>query len=154
MHNFKSVVFATLVAGSLIPATSLAADRDIFDDLKDRFERGRDQIDRERSDRDRDRDRYERDRDRDRDRYDRDRRSDRRDRYDREDRVSGTVAHVDQRRQKFTIQEKDNDIVTVLVPPDIDSRDKERFSNLRKGENVRLAGRFERENTFELEKFR
>jgi hypothetical protein len=150
MHNFKSVVFASLVAACFIPSTGFTADRDLFDDLKDRFERGRDQVERERSDRDR----YERDRDRyDRDR-DRDRRSDRRDRYDREDRVSGTVAHVDRKRQRFSIQEKDNDVVTVLVPPDIDSRDKERFSNLRKGENVRLAGRFERENTFKLEEFR
>lgn len=143
MKRFKSVVFATLVAGSLIPSTGFTADRDLFDDLKDRFERGRDQVERERSDRDRDR--YDRDRDR---------RSNRRDRYDREDRVSGTVAHVDRKRHRFSIQEKDNDVVTVLVPPDIDSRDKERFSNLRKGENVRLAGRFERENTFKLEEFR
>jgi hypothetical protein len=142
MHNFKAVVFPSLVAGSLIPSAGFTADRDLFDDLKDRFERGRDQVERERSDRDR----Y----DRDRDRNDRDRR----DRYGRKDRVSGTVAHVDRRRQTFAIQEKDNDIVTVLVPPDIDSRDKERFSNLRKGENVRLAGRFERENTFKLEEFR
>ena len=143
MKRFKSVVFATLVAGSLIPSTGFTADRDLFDDLKDRFERGRDQVERERSDRDRDR--YDRDRDR---------RSNRRDRYDREDRVSGTVAHVDRKRQRFSIQEEDNDVVTVLVPPDIDSRDKERFSNLRKGENVRVAGRFERENTFKLEEFR
>ena len=152
MQRFKSVAFATLVAGSLIPSTGFTADRDLFDDLKDRFERGRDQVERERSDRDRDR--YEGDRDRDRYDRDRDRRSDRRDRYDREDRVSGTVAHVDRKRQRFSIQEKDNDVVNVLVPPDIDSRDKERFSNLRKGENVRLAGRFERENTFKLEEFR
>jgi hypothetical protein len=153
MHNFKSVFFASLVAGSLIPSMGFTADRDVLDDLKDRFERGRDQLERERSDRDRDRDRYERDRERDRDRNDRDRRADR-DRNGREDRVSGTVTDVDRRRQTFSIQEKDNDIVTVLVPRDIDSRDKERFSDLRKGENVRLAGRFERENRFRLEKFR
>jgi hypothetical protein len=155
MHNFKSVFFASLVAGSLMPVTGLTADRDVLDDLKDRFERGRDQIGRERDrDRDRDRDRYDRNRERDRDRGDRDRRVERRERNGREDRVSGTVTDVNRRRQTFSIQEKDNDIVTVLVPSDIDSRDQERFSKLRKGENVRLAGRFERENRFKLEEFR
>jgi hypothetical protein len=153
MHNFKSVFFASLVAGSLIPSMGFTADRDVLDDLKDQFERGRDQIERERSDRDRDRDRYERDRERDRDRNDRDRRAER-DRNGREDRISGTVTDVNRRRQTFSIKEKDNDIVTVVVPRDIDSRDKERFSDLRKGENVRLAGRFERENRFRLEEFR
>jgi hypothetical protein len=127
------------------------ADRDLFDDLKDRFERGRDQVDRERSDRDRDRDRYERDRERDR--YDGDRRSDR-DRYSQENRIAGTVTDVDRRGRTFSVREKDNDIVTVLVPPNVDRRDKERFSELRKGENVRLTGRFERGNTFRLEEFR
>jgi hypothetical protein len=150
MRSFKPVVFATLMAGSLIPSAGFSADRDLLDDLKDRFERGRDQIERERSDRERDRDRYERERDRD----DRDVRADRRDRYDREDRVSGTVARVDRKRQTFSVEKKNNDMVTVVVPPDIDARDKDQFSKLRKGDNVRLAGRFERENRFKLEEFR
>jgi hypothetical protein len=151
MHSFKSVFFATLVAGSLIPSMGFSADRGVLDDLKDQFERGRDQLERDRSDRDRDRDRSERDRDRDR--YDGDRRADR-NRSDGEDRVSGTVTDVDRRGRTFSVREKGNDIVTVLVPADIDRRDKERFAELRKGENVRLAGRFERGNTFKLEEFR
>jgi hypothetical protein len=150
MRSFKPVVFATLMAGSLIPSAGLTADRDLLDDLKDRFERGREQIERERSDRERDGDRYERERDRD----DRDVR-DRRDRYDRENRVvSGTVKDVDRKGRTFLVEQKNNDSFTVLVPSDIDSRDKERFSKLRKGDNVRLAGRFERENRFKLEEFR
>ena len=145
MRSFKPVVFATLMAGSLIPSAGFTADRDLLDDLKDRFERGRDQIERERSDRERDRDRS--DRERDRDRYDRERDRDDRDvRADREHRVvSGTVKDVDRKRRTFLVEQKNNDSFTVLVPSDIDSRDKERFSDLRKGDNVRLAGRFERE---------
>ena len=147
MRSFKPVVFATLMAGSLIPSAGLTADRDLLDDLKDRFERGRDQIERERSDRERDRDRSERERDRDR--------SDRDVRADREHRVvSGTVKDVDRKGRTFLVEQRNNDSFTVLVPSDIDSRDKERFSNLRKGDNVRLAGRFERENRFKLEEFR
>ena len=147
MRSFKPVVFATLMAGSLIPSAGLTADRDLLDDLKDRFERGRDQIERERSDRERDRDRSERERDRDRD--------DRGVRADREDRViSATVKQVDRKGQTFLVEQKDGDSFTVLVPSDIDSRDKERFSKLRKGDNVRVAGRFERENRFKLEEFR
>jgi hypothetical protein len=145
MRSFKPVIFATLMVGSLTPSAGLTADRDLLDDLKDRFERGRDQIERERSDRERDGDRYDRDRDRD----DRDVRADREHRV-----VSGTVKDVDRKRQTFLVEQKDNDTFTVLVPSDIDSRDKKRFSNLRKGDNVRLAGRFERENRFKLEEFR
>ena len=147
MRSFKPVVFATLMAGSLIPSAGLTADRDLLDDLKDRFERGRDQIERERSDRERDRDRSERERDRDRD--DRDVRADREHRV-----VSGTVKDVDRKGRTFLVEQKNNDSFTVLVPSDIDSRDKERFSELRRGDNVRLAGRFERENRFKLEEFR
>ena len=144
MHSFKPVVFATLMAGSLIPSAGLTADRDLLDDLKDRFERGRDQIERERSDRERDRDRD-----------DRDVRGDRRDRDDRESRVvSGTVKDVDRKGRTFLVEQRNNDSFTVLVPSDIDSRDKERFSKLRKGDKVQLAGRFERANRFRLEEFR
>ena len=147
MRSFKPVIFATLMAGSLIPSAGFTADRDLLDDLKDRFERGRDQLERERSDREPDRDRSERERDRDRD--------DRGVRADREDRViSATVKQVDRKGQTFLVEQKDGDSFTVLVPSDIDSRDKERFSDLRKGDNVRLAGRFERENRFKLEEFR
>jgi hypothetical protein len=142
MNSFKSVFFATLVAGSLIPSMGFTADRGVLDDLKDQLERGRDQLERDRSDRDRDRDRS-----------DRDRRADR-DRYSREDHVSGTVTDIDRRGRTFSIREKGNDIVTVLVPSDLDPRDKDRFSELRKGENVRLTGRFERGNTFKMEEFR
>ena len=133
MNSFKSVFFATLVAGSLIPSMGFTADRGVLDDLKDQFERGRDQLERDRSDRDR--------------------RADR-DRYGREDHVSGTVTDIDRRGRTFSIREKGNDIVTVLVPSDLDPRDKDRFSELRKGENVRLTGRFERGNTFKVEEFR
>ena len=76
-------------------------------------------------------------------------------RADREDRViSATVKQVDRKGQTFLVEQKDGDSFTVLVPSDIDSRDKERFSDLRKGDNVRLAGRFERKNRFKLEEFR
>jgi hypothetical protein len=145
MRNFRSVICSGLVAGSLIASTGFAADRDFMDELKDQFERGRDRVER-----DRDRDRYDRDRDRDRDRYDRDRR----DRRGREDRISGTVTYVDKKRQAFSVRERDNEVVTVLVPSDLPSRDRERFANLQKGDNVRIEGRFEARDKFTLEEFR
>jgi hypothetical protein len=144
MRNFRSVICSGLVAGSLIASTGFAADRDFMDELKDQFERGRDRVER-----DRDRD----DRDRDRDRA-RDRRGDQRGRNGREERISGTVTDVDKKRREFSVRERDNDVVTILVPSDLPSRDRERFADLRKGDNVRLTGRFEERDKFTLEEFR
>jgi hypothetical protein len=123
MHNFKSVVFASLVASSLIaPIGSVwsderdrrYSDRDRFEDLKDRFER-------------------------ERDRWERDGRGGRRGRDDRDIRLLGTVEYVDKKRQALSVRERADRVVTVVVPSDIAREDKERFAQLRKGENVRLA---------------
>jgi hypothetical protein len=141
MRNLRTVVYSGLVAGSLIASTGFAADRNWLDDLKDRIGDSQDRRDRDSSDRDRS------DRDRDRDR-------DRRDRSGREARISGTVTYVDKEHQAFSIREKDNESVTIIVPSDVSRRDKERFAKLRKGDSVRVAGRFERDNRFTLESFR
>jgi len=70
------------------------------------------------------------------------------------ERIEGSVQYVDARRSAFSIRDQNNAIVTVTVPADASTRDRDRFSHLQVGTHVRLEGRFTDRDNFELEAFR
>lgn len=68
-------------------------------------------------------------------------------------RVEGRVSAVDERRGLFQVETRDDEL-TVSLPYRPDRGVEERFRRLRRGDVVRLEGRFLSPRRFELERFR
>lgn len=71
----------------------------------------------------------------------------------RTDRLEGTVDHVDARRGQFELTDDSGRRVTVTLPYNPRRNDAERLQDLRRGDHVRIEGRFLNSDRFELESF-
>jgi hypothetical protein len=74
-------------------------------------------------------------------------------RRDRLDRFEGTVENIDERRGRFEVRDRRNRLVIVTLPYNAPRSVSDRFYRLRRGDYVRVEGRFISEDRFELESF-
>lgn len=71
----------------------------------------------------------------------------------RAERLQGTVEYVDSRRGEFEIRDQDGRRVMVTLPYNPRNADIDRVQSLRRGDHVRIEGRFLNPDRFELESF-
>ena len=67
--------------------------------------------------------------------------------------LQGTVRQVDRRNGLFTIDISNSKTITVTLPYNVNSKDRNRFNNLRSGERVRFYGRYLSNAQIELAQF-
>jgi hypothetical protein len=67
--------------------------------------------------------------------------------------LQGTVRQVDRRNSLFTIYISNSKTITVTLPSDVNSKDRNRFNNLRSGDRVRFYGRYLSNAQIELAQF-
>ena len=68
--------------------------------------------------------------------------------------VSGTVDQIDTSRGLFTLRTGQNQTITVAMPYNPTSSDRDRFNRLRRGNSVTVEGRFVTQDRLELTRFR
>jgi hypothetical protein len=69
------------------------------------------------------------------------------------DQFEGTVEYIDERRGRFEVRDRRNRLVVVTLPYNAPRSVNDRFERLRRGDYVRVEGRFLTEDRFELESF-
>jgi len=69
------------------------------------------------------------------------------------DQFEGTVEYIDERRGRFEVRDRRNRLVVVTLPYNAPRSVSDRFYRLRRGDYVRIEGRFLTEDRFELESF-
>lgn len=69
------------------------------------------------------------------------------------DRFEGTVEYIDERRGRFEVRDRRNRLVVVTLPYNAPRSVSDRFNRLRRGDYVRIEGRYIAEDRFELESF-
>lgn len=69
------------------------------------------------------------------------------------DQFEGTVEYIDERRGRFEVRDRRNRLVVVTLPYNAPRSVSDRFNRLRRGDYVRVEGRFVTEERFELESF-
>jgi len=69
------------------------------------------------------------------------------------DQLEGTVEHIDERRGRFEVRDRRNRLVIVTLPYNAPRSVSDRFNRLRRGDYVRVEGRFITEDRFDLESF-
>lgn len=74
-------------------------------------------------------------------------------RRDRLDRFEGTVEYIDGKRGRLEVRDRRNRLVIVVLPYNAPRSVSDRFYRLRRGDYVRVEGRFITEDRFELESF-
>ena len=67
--------------------------------------------------------------------------------------LQGTVRQVDRRNGLFTIDMSNNNTLSVTLPYNVSSKDRNRFNNLRSGDRVRFYGRYLSNAQIELAQF-
>ena len=67
--------------------------------------------------------------------------------------LQGTVRQVDRRNGLFTVDISNSNTITVTLPSNVNSKDRNRFNNLRSGERVRFYGRYLSNAQIELAQF-
>jgi len=71
----------------------------------------------------------------------------------RPERFEGTVEYIDERRGRFEVRDRRNRLVVVTLPFNAPRSVSDRFNRLRRGDYVRIEGRFITEDRFELDLF-
>jgi len=69
------------------------------------------------------------------------------------DQLEGTIEYIDERRGRFEVRDRRNRLVVVTLPYNAPRSVSDRFERLRRGDYVRVEGRFIAEDRFELESF-
>jgi hypothetical protein len=67
--------------------------------------------------------------------------------------LQGSVDQIDYSRGLFTMRTSNGSILTVAMPYNPRVADKDRFERIRRGDNVRVEGRYVSQNRLELERF-
>jgi len=67
--------------------------------------------------------------------------------------VSGTVDQIDLQNGLFTVRTSNNQIVTISMPYNASSSTRDRFDRLRRGNSVRIEGRYLTQDRLELSRF-
>lgn len=67
--------------------------------------------------------------------------------------ISGTVDQIDLQAGLFTVRNSNNQILTVSMPYNASSSTRDRFDRLRRGNNVRIEGRYVTQHRLELTRF-